>query len=195
MTSFSDQPPWRNSCAISLNAAGRIHHLWMASDLAVRLRHTAITLPDACRGICLHVSVDQKLFKELQQAGLLPALSSIWDSISPYPEVPATRSRGSLFQATPRIWLQRILALTSLSTQHETVLQLDSDNFPCVGWTSLFDTRASRQVQVLSARPVVPFSGSSHDHESPRPLGLPADNRHWSTFQERLLCLLVSRCS
>ena len=186
------------TCAVSLNAAGSISHLWQASALAVRLRRTG-ELPRSCRQICFHVSVDAEQFNRLHQEGLLPALHSIWDSVSPYPPTPPMQARGrgrsasgrsalDKFQGTPEVWLKRILALRTLATRYGTVVQLDSDSFPCSGWTHLFDTRASHQVGVLSARPVVPFSGSSGDSDSPAPPSLPrGDHGHWTRFHERNL--------
>ena len=179
------------SCAVSLNAAGSIVHFWRASALAVRLRRTASAQPSSCQHVCLHVHVDAHQYHTIRRAGMLPALHSIWDSIAPYPPTPPMRVRGrgvGVFQETPAIWLKRIQALRALATWHASVLQLDSDAFPCHGWASLFDTRAALQVQVMSARPAAFFSGSGGDPELPAPLGLAASERaRWAGFHERNL--------
>lgn len=160
----------------------------------MRLRASVSALPRVCTSLCLELSVSHREYTHLRSGGLLRPLRGQWDRIH---RIPANASKGvpktrKGLQATPPIWLERIRAMRRRTPEHAHVLWLDSDAFPCDGWPSLFEQLVERRLDVLSARPIVPFSGSGGDYRLPAPAALPPTlAAQWANFPERNLGIVA----
>jgi hypothetical protein len=192
------------ACAVVFNAAGGLDtshsYVGIASLAAQRLRVTATHMPTVCASFCV------RLFVEAPVAQLLRTteLAKSWDSIEAYPPVPpvssarSDRSHGSTsnggYQGIERLWLLRISAL--LASKEDVLAFMDSDVMACENWPGLFSWFARSGLDVASAKPQAPFSGSLGNRYSPAPLGISRSSLpDWANFTERNLGFGFLRCA